>query len=205
MIAHYKNNQMVRKSGIDLDPMKFLTIVPLLSGCLTVVAGMFPAPYDSETHGQPMPAADAARSFKMPPGFSVTVVASEPEVRQPIAMTFDSRGRLWVAENYTYAEAKVRYATNLFDRLLIFEDTRHDGHFDKRTVFYDRAKILTSIEVGMGGVFLMCPPRLLFIADRNHDDIPDGEPEVLLDGFDVTGPNHHTFANGLKWGPDGWL
>ena len=89
--------------------------------------------------------------------------------------------------------------------MLIFEDTNHDGHFDKRTVFYDRAKVLTSVEVGLGGVFLLCPPRLLFIPDRNHDDIPDGEPEVLLDGFDVTGGNHHTFANGLRWGPDGWL
>ena len=170
-----------------------------------LAAENFPKPYDSETHGQPMPAAEAARSFKMPPGFKVTVFASEPDVRQPIAMTFDPRGRLWVAENYTYAEAKLRYDTNLSDRVLIFEDTDHDGHFDKRTVFYDQAKVLTSVEVGLGGVFLLCPPRLLFIPDRNHDDIPDGEPEVLLDGFDVTGGNHHTFANGLRWGPDGWL
>ncbi len=131
-----------------------------------------------------MSAAEAARSFKMPPGFKVTVFASEPDVRQPIAMTFDPRGRLWVAENYTYAEAKVRFDTNLSDRVLIFEDTNHDGHFDKRTVFYDRAKVLTSVEVGFGGVFLLCPPHLLFIPDRNHDDIPDGEPEVLLDGFE---------------------
>lgn len=165
----------------------------------------FPKPYDSETHGQPMSAAEAARSFRMPPGFKVSVFASEPDVRQPIAMTFDPRGRLWVAENYTYAEAKVRYDTNLADRILILTDTNHDGHFDERTVFYDRAKVLTSVEVGLGGVFLMCPPRLLFIPDRNYDDIPDGEPEVLLDGFDVTGGNHHTFANGLRWGPDGWL
>jgi len=171
----------------------------------TLAVENFPKPYDSETHGQPMSAAEAARSFKMPPGFKVSVFASEPDVRQPIAMTFDPRGRLWVAENYTYAEAKVRYDTSLADRVLIFEDTNHDGHFDKRTVFFDRAKVLTSVEVGLGGVFLMCPPRLLFIPDRNHDDVPDGEPEVLLDGFDVTGGNHHTFANGLRWGPDGWL
>lgn len=184
-----------------------LLIVALRAlGSLSAVAvENFPAPYDSEPRGQPMSAAEAARSFNMPPGFKVTVFASEPEVRQPIAMTFDPRGRLWVAENYTYAEAKVRYDTNLADRVLIFADTNHDGQFDKRTVFYDRAKVLTSVEVGMGGVFLMCPPRLLFIPDRNHDDIPDGEPEVLLDGFDVTGGNHHTFANGLRWGPDGWL
>ncbi len=182
-------------------------LIALLATCLIprLVAENFPKPYDSEPRGQPMSAADAARSFKMPPGFQVTVFASEPDVRQPIAMTFDPRGRLWVAENYTYAEAKIRYDTNLADRVLIFADTNHDGRFDQRTVFYDRARVLTSVEVGLGGVFLMCPPQLLFVPDRNHDDIPDGEPEVLLDGFEVTGGNYHTFANGLRWGPDGWL
>jgi putative membrane-bound dehydrogenase-like protein len=186
-------------------------MLPILLGLLALgflpalAAENFPEPYDTDTRGAPMSAEDAARSFEMPPGFKVTVFASEPDVRQPIAMTFDPRGRLWVAENYTYAEAKIKFATNLADRVLIFEDTNNDGHFDKRTVFYERAQILTSVEVGMGGVFLLCPPRLLFVPDHNHDDIPDSEPEVLLDGFTTTSGNHHTFANGLKWGPDGWL
>ncbi len=182
-----------------------LTALLALAPLWATGAESFPKPYDSETNGQPMAAEQSAGSFKMPPGFKVTVFASEPDVRQPIALSFDARGRLWVAENYTYAEARIKYDTNLSDRVLIFEDTNHDGHFDKRTVFYDKAKVLTSVEVGMGGVYVLCPPRLLFIPDRNHDDIPDGEPEVLLDGFDVTGGNHHTFANGLRWGPDGWL
>jgi putative membrane-bound dehydrogenase-like protein len=165
----------------------------------------FPEPYNSETRGNPMPAADAARSFQLPDGFRVTVFAAEPDVRQPISMAFDPRGRLWVGENYTYAEAQVNFATNLNDRILIFEDTDGDGRFDKRTVFWDQAKILTSALPGNGGVFVLCPPRLLFVPDRNGDDVPDGEPEVLLDGFNTTTGNRHTFANGLKWGPDGWL
>ena len=65
--------------------------------------------------------------------------------------------------------------------------------------------MLTSVEVGQGGVWLMCPPKLLFIPDRDGDLIPDGEPEVMLDGFDVARGNYHNFANGLRWGPDGWL
>ncbi len=141
----------------------------------------------------------------MPPGFRVNVFAAEPDVQQPISLTFDPRGRLWVAENYTYAEAGVNFATNLNDRVLIFEDQDHDGRFDRRTVFWDQAKILTSVEVGLGGAFVLCPPQLLFLADQNGDDLPDGPPEVLLDGFTTTSGNRHTFANGLKWGPDGWL
>lgn len=188
------------------SPLRTLTLVVAFIARTAFAADSFPEPYDTEKTGKgPMSAEEAAKTFKMPPGFKVSVFASEPDVRQPIAMTFDPRGRLWVAENYTYAEAAVKFATNLSDRVLIFEDADNDGHFDKRTVFYDKAKVLTSVELGMGGVFLMCPPKLLFIPDRNGDDVPDGEPEVLLDGFSLTTGNHHTLANGLKWGPDGWL
>ncbi len=186
--------------------LRTLTVVVALMARVVFAADQFPEPYDTEKSGKaPMSAEDAAKTFKMPPGFKVSVFASEPDVRQPIAMAFDPRGRLWVAENYTYAEAAVKFATNLSDRVVIFEDTDNDGRFDKRIVFYDKAKILTSVELGMGGVFLMCPPQLLFIPDRNGDDIPDSEPEVLLDGFTTTTGSHHTFANGLRWGPDGWL
>jgi putative membrane-bound dehydrogenase-like protein len=60
------------------------------------------------------------------------------------------------------------------------------------------------VEVGFGGVFVLCPPQLLFIPDTNRDDIPDGPPQVLLNGF-AEGVVGHNIANGLKWGPDGWL
>lgn len=176
-------------------------LVPALLG-----AAPFPTPYNTEKAGTgPMAAADAVKSIHLPAGFKATLFAAEPELQQPIAMTFDTRGRMWVAENYTYAEAGVNFATNLCDRVLIFTDRDGDGRADERKVFYDQAKILTSIELGRGGVYLLCPPRLLWVPDRNHDDVPDGEPEVVLDGFETTQGNRHTFANGLKWGPDGWL
>ncbi|MCA9086285.1 MAG: c-type cytochrome, partial [Planctomycetaceae bacterium] len=74
-----------------------------------------------------------------------------------------------------------------------------------RTVFTDNVQSLTSVEAGRGGVWLMCPPRLLFIPDRDGDDVPDSAPEVILDGFEVGEDSYHNLANGLKWGPDGWL
>lgn len=152
-----------------------------------------------------MAPAQAAQGFRIPGGFKVNVMASEPDVQNPIAMTWDSKGRLWVAENFTYAERSQRFDLSLRDRVLIFEDTDNDGVADKRTVFTDQVQMLTSIEVGHGGVWLMCPSRLLFIADGDRDDRPDGPAITVLDGFDVAKENHHNFANGLKWGPDGWL
>jgi putative membrane-bound dehydrogenase-like protein len=140
----------------------------------------------------------------VPPGFHVSLFASEPLLRQPIGMTTDSRGRLWVAENNTYSDAKINFDLSQHDRILILEDTDHDGRADRQTVFWDQGQKLTSVEIGFGGVWALCPPRLLFIPDRNGDDIPDGKPQVVLDGFD-DGVVRHNIANGLRWGPDGWL
>ncbi len=138
-------------------------------------------------------------------GFHVTAFAAEPDVRNPVALAWDPRGRLWVAENYTYAETERRFDMRLRDRVLIFEDKDGDGRFDRRSVFSDDLQKLASVEIGLGGVWLLCPPQLLFVPDRNGDDVPDGPAEVVLDGFKTVIDNHHTFANGLKWGPDGWL
>lgn len=164
-----------------------------------------PAIFNTEkTPGGPMPAEEAARTMQLPPGFKCQVFAAEPDVQQPIAMAWDAKGRLWIAECYTYAENPDRWNTTLRDRILIFEDSNNDGHFDKRTVFWDQGVRLTSIEIGYGGVYALCAPNLIFIPDKNGDDKPDGEPEVLLDGFNFKTIGHNV-VNGLRWGPDGWL
>jgi putative membrane-bound dehydrogenase-like protein len=167
----------------------------------------FPPLYNSEKDlSVPLMAPKAATaSWKLPPGFSATLFAAEPEVQNPIAMAWDTRGRLWVAENYTYAERTQRFDLSLRDRILILEDTNGDGRCDRRTVFADDLQMLTGLVVGHGGVWVMCPPYVLFIPDRDQDDRPDGPVQVILDGFTVAQENYHNFANGLKWGPDGWL
>ncbi|MGV3774214.1 MAG: PVC-type heme-binding CxxCH protein [Verrucomicrobiales bacterium] len=165
----------------------------------------FPKIYNTQEETiKPLMAEEALKRIKLPEGFLATLFAGEPAVHQPIAMTFDSRGRLWVAENYTYAEAAINFDTKLRDQITILEDSNHDGNHDKRTVFFNQAQKLTSLAVGFGGVYALCPPNLLFIPDRDANDIPDGEPEIVLDGFDGD-KARHTLANGLKWGPDGWL
>jgi len=183
-----------------------MRIFLLLLAVLNLSASEFPLPYNSEPDKSlPLPPAEAAAKMKLPPGFKATVFAAEPDVQNPIAMAWDSRGRLWIAENYTYAERTQKFDLRLRDRILVFEDQDGDGHFDTRKVFTDEVQMLTSIEVGRGGVWAMCPPQLLFIPDRNRDDVPDGAPEIVLDGFVPPPENYHNFANGLRFGPDGWL
>ncbi len=144
---------------------------------------------------------EAALAMTLPPGFHARLVAGEPDVIQPIAMAFDDRGRLFVAEAYSYPE---RVADDLArDRILIFEDTDGDAHFDKRTIFADKLNLVSGLEVGFGGVYVGAAPHLLFIPDKNHDDRPDGPPEVLLDGWGQQ--DTHETLNSFIWGPDGWL
>ena len=182
----------------------------LVAATAVVFAGRaldFPTVYNSErdTNAVPPSPQESLAMLKLPPGFKATVFAAEPDVRNPISMAWDARGRLWIAENYTYAERAIKFDLHLRDRILIFEDKDDDGHFDSRKVFTDEVQKLTSVEIGLGGVWAMCPPQLLFFPDKNGDDVPDGSPEVVLDGFNVPTDNYHNFANGLHWGPDGWL
>src|SRR5688572_32370989 len=127
----------------------------------------------------PLPPVEAARTMVVPEGFQVSLFVGEPDVQQPISFCIDDRGRLWVAEAYNYPQ----HGTKPGDRIVILEDKDGDGRFDRRTVFFDKLNYVSGIEVGFGGAWVMSPPYSYFIADRNGDDVPDGEPQVLLDGF----------------------
>jgi putative membrane-bound dehydrogenase-like protein len=167
----------------------------------------FPQPenHGADATGQPLDAQAAAASFRLPEGFRAEVFAAEPDLQNPVAMTWDGRGRMWVAEYYTYADRPLRFDLGLRDRVLILADRDGDGRADERRVFCDNVQRLTSIEVGLGGLWLIALPRLLFIPDRDGNDVPDGPPEVVLDGFETSTENYHNCASGLRWGPDGWL
>ncbi len=166
-------------------------------------------------------AEEAAKEMVVPPGFKVQVAAAEPDVQQPIAMAIDDRGRIWIAEAFTYpTRAKEGEGK---DRIIILEDTDLDGKLDKRTVFAEKLNLVSGLEIGFGGVWVGAAPYLLFIPDKNGDDVPDGIPmkaaepmpevkfpldvppgtQVLLDGWGYE--DTHETLNSFIWGPDGWL
>ena len=145
--------------------------------------------------------AAAAKAMTLPDGFQATLFAGEPDVQQPIAMALDDLGRLWVAEAYSYP-IKVK-PDEARDRILIFEDADGDGHFDSRKVFLDKLNLVSGLELGFGGVYIGAAPEFLFVPDANGDDVPDGPPQVLLDGWGSQ--DTHETLNSFIWGPDGWL
>lgn len=153
------------------------------------------------TYPTPTPAERTVSQMFVPEGFQVEVIASEPELHQPVAFAWDERGRIWVAEAHSYPTK--RPAGEGLDQLVILSDNDGDGRFETRKIFARGLNLVSGFEVGYGGVWIGAAPELLFIPDANHDDVPDGPPQVLLDGFGFQ--DTHECLNSFLWGPDGWL
>ena len=152
---------------------------------------------------------EAQKKFTLPPGFEIRLFASEPEVVNPVAMTWDERGRLWVVELYEYPLG-AKPGEKGRDRIKILEDTDGDGVADKVTVFAEGFSLATGILVGHGGVFLGQAPNVLFLQDTNAPALAGigafqkaNQQTVLLTGFGLE--DRHELLNGFTWGPDGQL
>jgi putative membrane-bound dehydrogenase-like protein len=167
---------------------------------------------------------EAVKRMQVPDGFQVKLVASEPMIRQPVTMSFDDRGRLWVVQYLQYPNpaglkpVKVdQYLRTVYDRvpepppkgpkgadrITILSDPDENGRYRKSHDFVTGLNMASGMCLGHGGVFVAQPPYLLFYPDRNGNDVPDSDPQVLLTGFGME--DSHAFANSLTWGPDGWL
>ncbi len=194
-------------------PVRFLAGVAVCWGLLS-----------SPGRTQDYPPEQAVRHMQPAEGFDVQLVAAEPLVRKPVAIEFDDRGRLWVLQYLQYPNPAGlkrvhvdRYSRTTYDRVpeppphgpkgadrvTILENIGPDGQARTAKDFVNGLNLATGIAFGHGGVFILQAPYLLFYPDRNGDDIPDGDPEVLLAGFGME--DAHSVANSLTWGPDGWL
>jgi putative heme-binding domain-containing protein len=164
-----------------------------------------PAPKAVIPHGQdrlpgpPLSPAEAVKKMTVPAGFQVEVVAAEPAIVNPVAMTFDERGRIWITESLEYPRHSAGPGR---DRIKVLEDTRGNGKYDRVTVFAEGLNIPSGIAVGGGGVWVANAPDILFYKE-GPDGKAAGKPEVVVTGFGRH--DTHELPNSLTWGPDGWL
>lgn len=179
-------------------------------------------------HGKRLPPERSLQRMETTDDLAVDQVLADPTIAQPMDLTFDERGRLWVVEyrQYPFPAGLRMVSRDMYwravydkplppppyaedspfrgrDRITIHEDTTGDGRYDKHKTFLDGLNITTAIALGRGGVWVLSPPQLLFYPDANRDDAPDGPPEVHLTGFGLE--DTHSVVNSLRWGPDGWL
>lgn len=178
---------------------------------------------------------DPIRGRQVPPGEDLALITtdddlaldallSEPEIAQPTHFSFDTRGRMWVAQyrQYPYPAGlkmigRDQYYRSKYDRIppappnhdhgadiiSVHEDLDGDGIYETSKNVLTGLNMANSVVRGWGGLWVMHTPYLLFYRDENGDDLPDGDPEVRLAGFGLE--DTHSVANGLTWGPDGWL
>ena len=147
--------------------------------------------------------AEEQKIFTLPEGYAINLFASEvefPDLEDPVSMTFDAKGRLWVATMPSYPMYLPGTKPN--DKVLILEDANDDGKADRCTVFADGLHLPIGIELGDGGVYLSQMPNLMFLKDTDGDDRADTR-ELIMHGFD-TADSHHAM-HAFTWDPGGAL
>lgn len=204
--------------------MRRLTLLAALLSPAALLPVIFAAGPGIHPPRRMLSPAESQKTFVVPEDLALDQVLHEPTVAQPVSISFDERGRMWVVQYRQYPDPAGLTAVshdrwwravydkvpppppNHFkgkDRITIHEDTDGDGVFDKHTTFVDELNITTAAVRGRGGVWVLNPPYLLFYPTKDNADQPTGPPEVHLEGFGLE--DTHSVANSLRWGPDGWL
>jgi putative membrane-bound dehydrogenase-like protein len=150
----------------------------------------------------PLSPRDERATFKVPKGFKVELVASEPDVVDPVAMAFDEQGRLFVAEMRGYPNGGVATGQENRGRIKLLVDEDGDGVYEKSVIFADGLRFPTSVMPWKGGLIVANAPELIYLADTDGDGKADRQ-RVLYTGFNLD--NIQQLVNSLQWGLDNWI
>ncbi len=166
----------------------------------------------------PRTPADTLRSFEIHPGFKATTIAAEPLINKPIAMQWDAKGRLWVAETVEYPNGRRpltaepwketgvllpgKYDRPARDRIAILSEPDANGRFTRKTVFHEGLELITGFCLFRDGAIVVGQPDIVFLHDKDGNDQADSE-ERLFTGF--TPGDTHFVANHFQVAPDGWI
>ena len=149
----------------------------------------------------PLSPEESIRHMVVPKGFVPKLFAADPEIAKPICMTWDHKGRLWIAESVDYPNTKHPGRPGR-DRITICEDTDHDGKADRYRVFAEGLNVPTSILCASGGLIVLQPPDTLFLKDTDGDGKAD-EQKVLFTGWGTR--DTHAGPSNLRYGLDNWI
>jgi glucose/arabinose dehydrogenase len=149
--------------------------------------------------------ADALKTFYMPPGYHLELVASEPLIQEPVALDWDLQGRLWAVEMPGFmADLTGANEHDPIGRVVVLEDTNGDGTMDKRTVFADHLVLARSLKVLDRGVLVAEPPNVWLMRDTNGD-LRAEDKQLVTNAFGRFDADPQNNANGFYWAIDNRL
>ena len=189
-----------------LLPIPFVLCLLLYMGCKNEQADTTEDKYtgaDFKDHVRSTPARtpeEERLGFKLPPGFEITLYASEPDIGKPINIAFDAKGRLWVTQSFEYPFAATPGKGR--DRLTILEDTDNDGKADKFLHFNDTLNIPIGIMPVNDGALVYSIPNVYKFVDADGDGKADKQNK-LLGPFEYR--DTHGMVNNFIIGYDGWI
>ncbi|HEY1174283.1 MAG TPA: PVC-type heme-binding CxxCH protein [Verrucomicrobiae bacterium] len=148
---------------------------------------------------KPTEPADVMKTFSVRPGFHLELVAHEPLLVSPVAISFDENGRMFVVEMIDYSERR----DEKLSRIKLLEDTNGDGKFDKSTIYAKELPWATGVICANGGIFVTASPDLIWLKDTNGDGQAD-EQKVIFTGFaeGIARLNMQALPNSMHWGLD---
>src|SRR5947209_4073622 len=177
-----------------------LWLLPGLAGlcCLTAPAA---GPSLNRTSGRPLTPREEQATFRLPAGFRIELAACEPAVVDPVALTFDEDGHLFVAEMPGYPNGGVGTGPASSGRIKRLEDHDGDGRYETSTVVADQLRFPTSLLPWKGGLLITDAPNLLYL--ESVAGARPGKRRTLYTGFGLD--NIQQLVNGLNWGLDNWV
>ncbi len=150
----------------------------------------------------PLPPEEALKTFHMPPGYRIELVASEPLIQDPVMIDWDGEGRLWAVEMPGYMpDINAKGEHEPIGKVVVLEDTNNDGRMDKRTVFQDGLVLARWLKVMARGVLVAEPPNLWLFEDTNGDLRADRK-QLVTDQYGRREGNVEHNANSLLWALD---
>lgn len=184
---------------LKIQPLSFILFLVLQSCTNRDSRNVFPSGVESSPA---LTAEESMKTMKLEEGFTVKLVAAEPLVNSPVALTFDEKGRIWVVEMQSYMPDTAGTGEDApTGKIVILEDTNQDGRSDKRRIFLDSLVLPRAICLIEDGILIAEPPALWFVKIKNNMPVT----KVLVDSEYAIGGNVEHQPNGLYRGFDNWI
>ena len=182
-----------------------LPIIVILATCAAALAEPAERTVDKKPELQPLPPEQSMARIQLPPGFRIELVASEPEIREPVALSWDGDGRMFVVEMRGYMQTiDAAGAKEPVGRISLHEDSDGDGKMDKHSVYLDGLVEPRAVLAVGDGVLVGEPSDLWYCRDSDGDGKADTK-ELVYDKFSLRDSNVEHKANSLTWGIDNWI